>query len=238
MALPIKLDSSLGVRLMQPPDFTNRQPIDIISDKLFFDSAGFVYRGLSWLDYAKRNGTVTTLMYSALEIRLAIEHLMFEELIMSVGCQLDKTEYEKCKGESTKFAKIIKRLSPDYRQLIIFTQTISSLIPNSPPLIEWEHEKLLKLWGDLSSFLHWAGEAKDTFESSRWFLKGLETTEHAATYLWDKMISGHSGVMMPEKMQPEIRQIWENFKSGKIDLSSVRERARIALPVLSMRRVT
>jgi len=232
------LGFSLGVRFMQTPDFANRQPLDIISEKLFFDSAGFVYRGLSWLDYAKRTGSVTTLLYSALETRLAIEHLLFEELIMSVGGQLDRKEYEKCKGTGTKLAKIIRRLSPDYRQLVIFTRTISSLIPNGPPLIEWEHEKLLKNWGALSSFLHWAGEAKETFESSQWYMRGLETVEHAATYLWEKMRAGYSGVMIPEKMQPEIRQTWEDYKAGKIDLSSVRERARIAQPVLSMRMKT
>lgn len=225
-------------RFMQTPDFTNRQPLNIISEKLFFDSAGFVYRGLSWLDYTKRTGSITALLYCALETRLAIEHLLFEELIMSVGGQLDRKEYEKCKGSGTKLAKIIRRLSPDYRQLVIFTRTISSLIPNSPPLIEWEHEKLLKYWGALSSFLHWAGEAKETVESSEWYMRGVETAEHAATYLWEKMSAGYSGVMMPEKMQPEIRQSWEDYKAGKIDLSSVRERASMALPVLSMRMKT
>lgn len=220
---------------MQAPDFANRQPLDIISEKLFFDSAGFVYRGRSWLDYTKRTGSVATLLYSALETRLAIEHLLFEELIMSVGGQLDRKEYEKCKGSGTKLAKITRRFSPDYRQLVIFTRTISSLIPNSPPLIEWEHEKLLKHWGALSTFLHWAGEAKETFESSQWFLRGLVTVEGAATYLWEKMTAGYSGVMMPEKMQPEIRQVWEDLKSGKIDIGTARERARIALPVLSMK---
>jgi hypothetical protein len=133
-------------------------------------------------------------------IRLAIEHLLFEELIMSVGGQLDRKEYEKCKGRGIKLAKIIRKLSPDYRQLVIFTRTIFSLIPNSPPLIEWEHEKLLKHWGTISSFLHWAGEAKETFESSQWFIKELETIESAATYLWEKMRSGYSGAMMPERM--------------------------------------
>jgi len=154
---------------------------------------------------------------------------------MSVGGQLDRKDYEKCKGSGTKLTKIIHRLSPDYRQLVIFTRTISSLIPNSPPLIEWEHKKLLKHWGALSSLLHWAGEAKETFESSHWYMRGLETIEHAATYLWEKMRAGYSGVMVPEKMQPEIRQTWEDYKAGKIDLSCVLERARIALPVLSMR---
>jgi len=175
------------------------------------------------------------LLYSALETRLAIEHLLFEELILSVGGQLDRKEYVKRKGSGTKLAKIIRKLSPDYRQLVVFTRTISSLIPNSPPLIEWEHEKLLKHWGTLSNFLHWAGEAKETFESSQWFITGLETVEHAVTYLWEKMRAGYSGVMVPDKMQPEIRQTWEDYKSGKIDIDSARERARIALPVLSMR---
>ena len=75
---------------MLAPDFSNRQPFEIVSEKLFFDSAGFAYRRLSWLDYAKRTASVTTLLYSALEMRLAIEHLLFEELIMSVGGQLNK----------------------------------------------------------------------------------------------------------------------------------------------------
>lgn len=51
-----------GYRFMQTPDFANRQLLDIISEKVLFDSAGFVYRGLSWLDYAKRTGSVTTLL--------------------------------------------------------------------------------------------------------------------------------------------------------------------------------
>ncbi len=221
-----------GVHFMRAPDFANRQPLDIISEKLFFDSAGFVYRGLSWLDYAKRTGSVTTLLYSALETRLAIEHLLFEELIMSVGGKLDRKEYEKCKGSGTKLANIIRRLSPDYRLLVIFTRTISSLIPNSPQLIEWEHEKLLKHWGALSAFLHWAGETKETFESSQWFVRSLVTVEGAATYLWERMTAGYSGVMMLEKMQPEIRQVWEDLKSGKIDIGTARERVCIAVPVL------
>jgi hypothetical protein len=66
----------------------------------------------------------------------------------------------------------------------------------------------------------------------------LEEIEHVATYLWDKMANGYSGVMLPQKMQPEIRQEWEDFSSGKIALDAVIERARIALPALFMRTKT
>ena len=220
---------------MRTPDFTNRGPADIVTENVFFDSAGFVYRALSWLDYAKRTASTTALQYAALETRQAIEHLLFEELVMSVGGQLEKSEYRKCKGNAKELAQIIRRLSHDYQKLVAFTRTILSLLPNSPPLVQWDYEILLKHCGTISTYLHWAGEVKETFESPAWFVRGLEMVERAATYLWDKMTAGFSGVMMPEKMQPEIRWLWEDFKSGKIDLDSVRERAHIVLPVLSIR---
>ena len=142
------------------PDFTNREPDNIVTERLFFDSAGFVYRGLSWCDYVKRKGSAVALQYAALETRQAIEQLLFEELIMSVGGQLHQKDYEKCKGNSTKLAKIIRRLNPNYLRLVSFTKAILSLIPNSPSLIEWDHGVLLKHWGTLSGYLHWAGEPK------------------------------------------------------------------------------
>jgi hypothetical protein len=209
---------------MRPPDFKNRKPNEIITKSQTFDSACFTYRGLSWLDYAKRHASVSALQYAALETRQAIEQLLFEELIMSVGGQLDRKDYDSCKGSSTKIAKIIKKLSPDYNKLAIFTQNIMSLIPNSPPLIIWEHSALLKYWGAVSNYLHWAGEPKETFESPHWFEQAVETVGCAATYLLDNMKSGSSGIMMPERMGPETRQAWEDFRAGKIDIHSVRER--------------
>jgi hypothetical protein len=210
---------------MRPPDFKNRNPHEIITKGQTYDSACFIYRGLSWLDYAKRHASVSALQYAALETRQAIEQLLFEELIMSVGGQLDRKNYDNCKDSSTKIAKIIKKLSPDYNKLAIFTQTIMSLIPDSPPLIIWNHSALLKNWGAVSNYLHWAGEPKETFESPHWFEQAVETVECAATYIWDKMTFGYSGIMMPQGMRPEIRQVWEDFRAGKIDIYSVRERA-------------
>jgi len=220
---------------MGTPKFTNRNPIDILTKDLFFDSVGFVYRGLSWLDYAKRHTSICALLYAALDIRQAIEQLLFEELVMSVGGKLDKEEYEKCKGNATKLAKIIRRLSPTYEKLVTFTRTIISIIPNSPPLIIWDHSVLLKYIGSVSTYLHWAGEPKESFESPQWFLRGLEIVEGVATYLWDNMTSGFSGIMMPEKMEPEIHQAWVDFCLGKIDVDGVRMRASLASPVLSAR---
>jgi hypothetical protein len=96
--------------------------------------------------------------------------------------------------------------------------------------------KLLKSWGKVSDYLHWGGEPKETVESAEWFVRAIETIEKAASYLWANMTAGHSGIMMPNQMQPEIRQAWEDYRAGSIDLDSVRVRARLARPVLVTRR--
>jgi hypothetical protein len=222
---------------MMGPEFTGRNPGQIVAEQVTFDSAGYVYRGLSWLDYAKKHTSSCALFYAALETRLAIEQLLFEELVMSVGGKLDRAEYEKAKGSSTRLAKIIRKLSPDYERLVSFTRAIVELLPDAPPLIFWNHAKLLKHWGTLSDYLHWAGEPREAVESPRWFVGGLETVAQAASYLWRNMSAGYSGIMMPDQMQSEIRQAWEDYLAGRIDLDSVRRRAQLALPTLSARRL-
>ncbi len=41
--------------------------------------------------------------------------------------------------------------------------------------------------------------------------------------------------MMPDKMQPEIRDAWEKYSRGDINIDDVRMRAQIALPTLTQR---
>ena len=220
---------------MRAPEFKGRNPEEIVRKDLTFDSAGYVYRGLSWLDYAKRQTSICALQYAALEIRQGIEQVLFEELVLSVGGALDRRDYERCKRDSTRLHKIVRRLSPDYEKLVSFVQAIMSIEPNAPRLIKWNHEVLMKHWGVASYYLHWGGEPGETFESPNWFVKGIEAVEAATAYLWNNMTSGYSGVMMPDKMQPEIRQAWEDYRAGNIDLEGVKRRAELAQPILVRR---
>ena len=112
---------------MNIPDYKDRNPEQIIKENTRFDSADYSYRAVSWLDFAKREKSISALQYAALEIRHSIEQLFFEELVMSVGTELDRSEYEKCKGNSTKLHKIIKKLNPDYEKFTDFTVAIMSV---------------------------------------------------------------------------------------------------------------
>jgi len=221
--------------VLKGPEYRGRTPEQIISERVHFDSVGYAYRALSWLDVAKRDLNVCALQYAAHDARQAIEQLLFEEIVLSVGTKLDRKEYEKCKGNSTKLHKIIRRLNPDYNKLAQFTKTINSILPQSLPLTLWDHKKLLKHWGVVSGYLHWAGEPAETFESTEWIQKGIEAVEAAADHIWKKNESGFTGIMMPLDMQLEIRDCWERFRADEIDLDSVNRTAKIALPVLNKR---
>ncbi|MBW2741584.1 MAG: hypothetical protein JRE64_22695 [Deltaproteobacteria bacterium] len=183
----------------------------------------------------KRQSNACALQYAAHDARQAIEQLLFEEIVLSVGTKLDRKEYEKCKGNSTKLHKIIHRLNPDYNKLAQFTKAIISTLPQSPPLISWDHKMLMKYWGAISGYLHWAGEPAETVESTEWINKGIEAVEKAANYIWEKNKQGFAGIMMPQNMQPQIRDCWGRFRTGDVDLKAVKRIAKIALPVLNNR---
>lgn len=223
------------IAVPEGPEYRGRLPEQIISDRVYFDSVGYAFRALSWLDIAKQTRNVCALQYAAHDTRQAIEQLFFEEIVLSVGAALDREEYERVRGNSTKLHKILKRLSPDYARLAQFTQVIVSADPQSPPLVTWDHKALMKHWRRISTYLHWAGEPAQTVERDGWIDQGIGAVERAALHIWDNNRAGLTGIIMPKKMKSEIRDCWERFRCGDIDIESVRRIGHIALPILSGR---
>ena len=217
------------------PKYIDRLPEQIISEKVYFDSVGYIYRALSWLDIAKKRLNVSALQYAAHDARQGIEQLLFEELVLSVGTSLDRAEYEKCKGNATKLHKIVRRLSPDYEKLAQFTQAVMSIDPEMPPIEIWNHKELMKSWGSVSNYLHWAGEPRETVESKDWVATGIKAVEAAANHIWEKAARGYTGILMLHDMPTEIRVLWDRFKVGQVDLEQVKRTANLASPILRRR---
>ena len=216
--------------IANPPNYKGRAPEEIISQNIYFDSVGYTYRALSWLDFARRNRNVCVLLYAALDGRLAIEQLLFEEVVLCVGTKLDRAEYNKIKGNSTKLHKVINKLNPDYRKLAKFTNAIMENIGLSITI--WDHSLLLKHWGRISNLLHWGGEPSETVESKEWFEQAVNSIGKVMIYIWDNKTKSHTGIMMPNEMEPEIHKIWERYKDGKTDLQGVKISSKIIEPIL------
>ncbi len=208
--------------MLQGQDFRNRSPQEIITQKLHFESSyGYAYRSLSWLDFAKREKNVCALHYAAHDIRQGIEQLLFENIFFCVGTKLRPEDYENCKGNSTKFYKMIHKLNPHYEKLVEFAQAIASADPNSLPIIKWDIRKLVRYSGNVSNYLHWAGQPSETVFNEDWFNKGIKDVKAAARYIWETSLSGYMGIMMPDKMEPEIRDAWEKYSRGDINIDDV-----------------
>ena len=217
------------------PDYRNRSPDKIINEDVCFDSIGYLYRSLSWIEIAKRDRNVCALQYAAQDTRQAIEQLLFEEIVLSVGTKLDRADYKKCKGNSTRLKKILRKLNPAYQKLVLFTKAIASVDPDLPPIVVWDHDKITNLWSKVSTYLHWAGEPTETVKNNKWLDEGIVVVEMAAQYIWKKSLSGFTATMMPDNMQIEIRKCWDRYIANEIDIENVKKMADLALPILRNR---
>lgn len=212
---------------MKIPDLSSRTAEEIVGENLYFDSAGYFYRAMSWLNYFDKNDKFTALLYSCIEARYGIEYLMFEELILSTGSNMTKEEYEECLKQPTKLYNVFRKISPDYERLQGFTKIIISFDENAPVLIQWNLKKLLKSWGSISNYLHWCGSKDKTTESTKWRADTATKVRSAIEPLWLNMISGNSGLMHPKDMHPEIYNLWIQYKANKLNANEIRSKVEI-----------
>ncbi|WPC67346.1 hypothetical protein SBP18_02265 [Rhodoferax ferrireducens] len=217
---------------MSIPSFTHRTPTEIVTETNLFESSGRAYKALSWLDFAKSNRNISALEYAALETRLAIEQLFFEQLVVGVGTRLEAREYKKCSGNANKLNEIIVRLIPRYERLVAFTKAMA---PAGVPITEWDNRALIQQSGKVSAYLHWSGGLDVTIQSEKWYEKGIATVEAAANYIWAGLTTGNTGVLAIEKLEPEMRELWELYANNEITIESAVERAETLEPVLKAR---
>lgn len=217
---------------MPPPSFLCRTPNEIVTTLNYFESSGRVFKALSWLDYAKKSKCISALEYSALETRLAIEQLIFEQLIVGVGTKLDAKHYKQCRGDAGKLNSIIKKLIPKYEDLVDFT---IAMAPAEIPITKWDNRKLDSFSGKVSTYLHWSGGLDATVQSSEWFEAGISVVEEATQYIWDGLTLGNTGIMSLEKPEPEIFELWEQYANRKITLVDAVARAKKLEPILRAR---
>lgn len=215
------------------PNYKERSAHSICTDSIRFESSGYIFRSLSWLNLSKReNYSAPIFLYGALDARLGIEQLFFEELVLCVGTKLDRKQYEKCLGNSTKFYAIINKLSPDREKLARFNRAIFSTGDVRIPLVVWDYKLLMKYWGKISNYLHWAGAQNETVSNESWVRSGIKVVEEASLHVWNNLESYKIGVMLPESMNPEIRSLWERYKAGSIDEEGIKISVRFLEPVL------
>ncbi|MBA2351249.1 MAG: hypothetical protein H0V78_05520 [Burkholderiales bacterium] len=216
---------------MTASDHKQRTAEQIITEGIFHDAKGFGYRAASWLDLVKRTGQFAALHYASIDGRLAIEHLVFEQIIITAGAALTEENYKRLLSEPRKLSKLLEQIVPDHEKLQDFTEIIGSLSSGIPRVNKWNIKKLMRSWGILSSYLHWSGSHIQTTESPEWQGQAIQKVAQIIEPLWEKMNSALSGCMCIESMKPQVRSVWEDFRAGTIDAASVRIRLEIVRPL-------
>lgn len=211
---------------MLAPIYKGRSAEEILNDRIYFDSVGYFYRAMSWIDYYHRYRTFTAMIYACTDARLGIEHLMFEELVLLADPALPDDIYRKCTRETNKFLKLIKTLNPDHEKLNLFSKALIELEPNAPPLIFWNLSEMSKYWGKYSHYLHWFGSQDRTTGEQSWVEEAAKEVSGITEKIWVKMASGNRGVMPVSGMTPETQAIWNDFKNAKINYSDIKTRLR------------
>lgn len=175
---------------------------------------------------------MSALEYAALEARLSIEQLLFEQIVISVGTELDKKNYKKCNGNAKDLSLMIEKLTPHYEKLIDFTKAMA---PAEIPITKWDNRSLIKYHGKVSNYLHWSGGLDVTAQSKQWLKKGISEVESAISYIWHGLTTGNTGVMPIEKLEPELKELWVLFFNDEITISEVVQRAAEIESILQAR---
>ena len=186
-----------------------------------------MFRALSWLDIADRSNNFPAFYYACVDARLAIEHLIFEILVICAGENFDSEAYQKCVNSPRDLDKVLRKLAPDYIKLQRFTNIASSLRPDIPSVGFWDVRELRKPWGRISYYLHWCGAAPDTSDNSKWRSCAIEELKSILEPIWQKSRSGHISALRISTMPQSVREVWEDYKADKIDDSATKIRLDI-----------
>jgi hypothetical protein len=108
---------------------------------------------------------------------------------------------------------------------------VGSLSPGLPQLNRWNIKQLRKSWGRLSNYLHWSGAHPETTENPSWQSDALDEVRSIIDPLWEKIRSGHTGSIRIDSMPVPVREVWEDFRTGKIDGEAVRIRLELVRPI-------
>ena len=220
------------------PKIKDRDADSIASEQFIGESGGNLHTSLSWLDYAERVQSITPLYYSALHLRLSIEHLWCEILLAAKRGSLDEAEYKKAVSMPTTLYKLIDKLTPDYTKFCRFAQLIISAdTVKYPPNIIWDMPRLKRIHGELGGrLLHFHGKESGGAFSDAWVSDQLRFLHDNAYWMWNCLTSkGNLVAFYPQGLKPDTREIWEEFRNGKIDEEGAFLRLKIMHPVISKR---
>ena len=187
------------------------------------------------LDYAQRNASPTALVYSSLEVRIALERFLFEMSVFAGGGAFTPDELQLASQKGGVF-DLLRGKIENYRRHLEFCNLIAEVnhLPIRIPIPDVRRFK--RLITDISGYCHFQKESAETVHDpqQRWLSKGIAAVRDA-TEMLGELLRNQRGAMPPDTMPHEVRDLLDRYMAGQCDLQTARIQLEIMSPALEAR---
>jgi hypothetical protein len=210
------------------------------TDRLFqrvrqVTSEWHVEQASALLAYAQENASPTALVYSSLEVRIALERFVFEMSVLAGGGVFTPEELRQASQKDGVF-DLLRRKIEDYRRHLEFCNLISEVnhVPIRIPIPDVR--RFRRLITEMSGYCHFQKDPAETVHDpqQRWFLKGIAAVRDAIAILTE-LLRNQRGAVPRDTMASEVRDLFDRYMAEQCDLQTARIQLQIMSPVLEAR---
>lgn len=187
------------------------------------------------IDLALSDGSVTALVYAALEARNAIERFVFEMSVVATGGSLTQEHLLTAQKKDGGF-ELLNQAFNNYRRHIEFQNICMEVAGHPICFAVPDIRRCKRLRTDLNPYCHCQLDPKTTVRDNKgsWFVSGVAIVQEACDFL-DGLLRQPQGVLAPSTMPAEVKDVFDAFLAKSIDVASAKMSFLLLQPVLEKR---
>jgi hypothetical protein len=177
-----------------------------------------VIQSATLLAEAKERRCASLIVYAALEMRMAIEQLVFLIIAVAKG-GIDEATLELCRKKDGLF-NVLEEVAPQYSLRCRFSNALALSYPQLPQTAEWDVKRFRKFFTALSELCHsqLVIQSMDA-APERWEQK-IAMMEEVYTFLAEGMRKG-TGVLAFTGENSHAKDLWQKYSHREMSLDDV-----------------
>jgi hypothetical protein len=192
------------------------------------DAGWSVVQAATLLAEARSRRCSSLVIYAALELRLALEQLLFTIIVVSRE-KVEEQTLQECRKKDGLF-RVLEQAAPAYSKRCRFTNVLSSFNPGIPQVAEWDVRSMKRYYTALSDLCHSQLVIRGMDVAPAKWDKEIALLEEVYEFLAEGMRKG-TGCLSLKTAPPFVFNLWEKYSSGEISLENVRARFSLLRPL-------
>lgn len=208
---------------------------DLLSGRRGVTSDWYFDQAEALLEFALQHDGATALVYAAVEARNALERFVLEMALLATGGPLTDEQVRIAQRRDGAF-QLLEQAVNSYRRHLEFTN-LALEVGGDPFRVAIPNiGQFRRLRTDLNDYCHFQLDPAVTLNhpDRQWFIEGA-TRVKAALDILRSLRSQVNGIILPESMPPEVREVFQAFLVEEIDIPTARTRLLLMHPVLEER---